>query len=190
MLVPADKMERAAEIASQAAAKVTVGDPQSEETKMGPLVSAIQFEKVQNLIGKGVEEGASLNFGGIGKPEGLEDGYFVKPTVFSNVTNEMTIAREEIFGPVVSILAYSDDEEAIEIANDTPYGLAGYIQGEDKERVGYIASRLRAGNININGTSGDLNTPFGGYKQSGNGREWGSHAFEDYLEIKAVSGLE
>lgn len=190
MLVPADKMERAAEIASKAAAKVTVGDPQSEETKMGPLVSAIQFEKVQNLIGKGVEEGASLNCGGIGKPEGLEDGYFVKPTVFSNVTNEMTIAREEIFGPVVSILAYSDDEEAIEIANDTPYGLAGYIQGEDKERVGYIASRLRAGNININGASGDLNTPFGGYKQSGNGREWGSRAFEDYLEIKAVSGLE
>ena len=128
--------------------------------------------------------------GGPGRPEGFENGYFVRPTIFSNVTNDMTIAQEEIFGPVISILAYKDEEEAIEIANDTPYGLAGYVQGQDKEQVAYIASRLRAGNININGISGDLNTPFGGYKQSGNGREWGPHGFEDYLEIKAVSGLE
>lgn len=156
---------------------------------MGPLVSEVQFNKVQGLIQKGIEEGATLVCGGPGKPEGLEDGYFVRPTIFSNVTNDMTIAREEIFGPVISILPYSNDDEAIEIANDTPYGLAGYVQGQDKERVSYIASRLRAGNININGTSGDLNTPFGGYKQSGNGREWGPHGFDDYLETKAVSGL-
>ena len=190
MLVPADKMDRAAEIAADACAQVAIGDPGSSETTMGPLVSEVQFNKVQGLIQKGIDEGATLVCGGPGKPEGLEDGYYVKPTIFSNVTNDMTIAREEIFGPVISILAYSDEDEAIEIANDTDYGLAGYVQGEDKEKVGYIASRLRAGNININGISGDLNTPFGGYKQSGNGREWGPHGFDDYLEIKAVSGLE
>jgi len=190
MLVPADKMDQAAEIAAGAVAKVSIGDPSSEETTMGPLVSEVQFNKVQGLIQKGIEEGATLVCGGLGKPEGLEEGYFVRPTIFSNVTNDMTIAREEIFGPVISIMAYSDEDEAIEIANDTPYGLAGYVQGQDKEKVGYIASRLRAGNININGNSGDLNTPFGGYKQSGNGREWGPHGFEDYLEIKAVSGLD
>lgn len=190
MLVPADKMDRAAEIAADAAAQVSIGDPASDETSMGPLVSEVQFNKVQGLIEEGIKEGATLVCGGSGKPEGFENGYYVRPTIFSNVTNDMTIAREEIFGPVISIMAYSNEDEAIEIANDTPYGLAGYVQGQDNEKVGYIASRLRAGNININGTSGDLNTPFGGYKQSGNGREWGPHGFEDYLEIKAVSGLE
>ncbi|MDA0346789.1 MAG: aldehyde dehydrogenase family protein [Verrucomicrobia bacterium] len=190
MLVPAEKMELAAEIARKAAAKVSVGDPNSETTTMGPLVSEVQFKKVQDLIGKGIAEGATLVCGGVGKPEGLDRGYFVKPTVFSHVDNSMTIAKEEIFGPVLSILPYSSDEEAIEIANDTPYGLAGYIQGQDKERVRYIASKIRAGNININGEAGDRFTPFGGYKQSGNGREWGAHGFEDYLEIKAVSGLD
>lgn len=190
MLVPADKMDRAAEIAANAAAEVAIGDPTSGETTMGPLVSEVQFNKVQGLIEKGIEEGATLVCGGPGRPEGFEHGYYVRPTIFSNVSNDMTIAQEEIFGPVISILAYSDEDEAIEIANDTPYGLAGYVQGQDSERVGYIAARLRAGNININGTSGDLNTPFGGYKQSGNGREWGPHGFEDYLEIKAVTGLE
>jgi aldehyde dehydrogenase (NAD+) len=190
MLVPVEKMEQAAVIAANAAAMVSVGDPQLESTTMGPLASATQLEKVQALIEKGIKEGATLVCGGIGKPDGLNEGYFVQPTVFSNTTNEMTIAREEIFGPVLSILSYSNDEEAIEIANDTPYGLAGYVQGEDKERVRRIASRLRAGNININGVSGDRNTPFGGYKQSGNGREWGAIGFEDYLEIKAISGLD
>ncbi len=190
MLVPVEKMERAAEIAAKAAARVSVGDPRRETTTMGPLVSAAQFDKVQRLIEKGIEEGATLVCGGGGKPEGLDKGYFVRPTVFSHVSNEMTIAKEEIFGPVLSILSYSNDEEAIEIANDSPYGLAGYIQGEDRQRVGYIASKIRAGNININGQSGDFNTPFGGYKQSGNGREWGAHGFEDYLEIKAISGLK
>ena len=190
MLVPVEKMERAAEIAAKAAARVSVGDPRRETTTMGPLVSEAQFDKVQRLIEKGIEEGATLVCGGGGKPEGLDKGYFVRPTVFSHVSNEMTIAKEEIFGPVLSILSYSNDEEAIEIANDSPYGLAGYIQGEDRQRVGYIASKIRAGNININGQSGDFNTPFGGYKQSGNGREWGAHGFEDYLEIKAISGLK
>jgi len=190
MLVPADKLEQAAEVAAKTAAKIRVGDPTQETTTMGPLVSEIQFEKVQALISKGIEEGATLVCGGIGKPEGLEQGYFVQPTVFSNVNNDMTIAKEEIFGPVLSIMPYDNDEQAIEIANDTPYGLAGYIQGEDQQKMAYIASKIRAGNININGQSGDLNTPFGGFKQSGNGREWGEHGFTDYLEIKAVSGLE
>tara|TARA_Y100000588_G_scaffold96504_1_gene104552 strand:+ start:10094 stop:11518 length:1425 start_codon:yes stop_codon:yes gene_type:complete len=189
MLVPANKMDQAAEIAANACESVSIGDPSSEETTMGPLVSEVQFNKVQYLIQKGIEEGATLVCGGPGRPDGIDSGYFVKPTIFSNVTNDMTIAREEIFGPVVSILPYSDEEEAIEIANDTDYGLAGYVQGEDKDKVAYIASKLRAGNINCNGTSGDLNTPFGGYKQSGNGREWGPHGFDDYLETKAVAGL-
>ena len=190
MLVPKEKMERAAEIAADAASQVSVGDPQKESTTMGPLVSETQFEKVQTLIHKGIEEGATLVCGGSGRPDGLKSGYFARPTVFSAVTNAMAIAREEIFGPVLSILPYSNDEEAIEIANDTPYGLAGYIQGEDIERVQSIAKRIRAGNININGVSGDQYTPFGGYKQSGNGREWGAFGFEDYLEVKAVSGID
>ena len=190
MLVPADKMELAAEIAAKAAAKVVVGAPGEESTTMGPLVSELQFNKVQDLINQGIEEGATLVCGGPGKPENCEKGYFVKPTVFSDVNNQMSIAREEIFGPVLSILPYSGDDQAIDIANDTQYGLAGYIQGTDKQRLSYIATKIRAGNININGQSGDLNTPFGGYKQSGNGREWGAYGFEDYLEIKAINGLE
>jgi len=189
MLVPAEKMDEAAEIAAKAAERVVVGDPNDESTTMGPLVSAAQFDKVQTLIEQGIAEGAKLVCGGTGKPNGVDKGYFVKPTVFSHVNNQMTIAREEIFGPVLSIIPYNSDEEAITIANDTPYGLAGYIQGDDMDRVAKIASKIRAGNININGHSGDLNTPFGGFKQSGNGREWGAFGFEDYLEIKAVSGL-
>ncbi len=190
MLVPADKMQQAAEIAAQVASTVKVGNPEDESTTMGPLVSQLQFDKVQTLIQKGIDEGATLVCGGIGKPTDLEQGYFVKPTVFSHVNNQMSISREEIFGPVLSILPYTSDEEAIEIANDTSYGLAGYIQGKNMIRIKNIASKIRAGNININGQSGDLNTPFGGYKQSGNGREWGAHGFSDYLEIKAISGIE
>jgi len=190
MLVPEHLMQRAAEIASAAASKVVVGAPNEESTTMGPLVSEAQFNKVQGLIEKGIEEGAELVCGGPGKPEGIEQGYYAKPTVFAQVNNQMTIAREEIFGPVLSIIPYSSVEQAIEIANDTPYGLAAYIQGTDMELVSAIAKRLRAGNVAINGQSGDLMTPFGGYKQSGNGREWGVYGFEDFLEIKAVSGLE
>lgn len=190
MLVPRDKMELAAQIAAKTAESVVIGDPLDESTTMGPLVSKAQFEKVQRLIGEGIEAGAKLVCGGTGRPDGIEKGYYVKPTVFSHVDNQMSIAREEIFGPVLSIIPYSNEEEAVEIANDTPYGLAGYIQGNDMQKVAAIAARIRAGTININGKSGDLNTPFGGYKQSGNGREWGAQGFEDYLEIKAVSGLE
>jgi aldehyde dehydrogenase (NAD+) len=150
----------------------------------------VQFDKVQALIQQGLDEGAELVCGGVGRPEGMPRGYFVKPTVFSHVNNKMRIAQEEIFGPVLSMISYSSDDEAIAIANDSPYGLAGYIQGTDMERVASIASKVRAGNININGHTGDFYTPFGGFKHSGNGREWGAFGFEDYLEIKAVSGLK
>lgn len=188
MLVPAAKMDAAAEIAARVAATVVVGDPKAEGTTMGPVVSEVQFNKIEALIQKGIDEGARLVCGGVGRPEGLDKGYFVKPTVFADVNNEMTIAKEEIFGPVLTILPYDTIDEAIAIANDTPYGLAGYVQGDDMEQVMAVAGRIRAGNININGQSGDMNTPFGGYKQSGNGREWGAHGFADYLEIKALSG--
>ena len=188
MLVPADKLEEAAAIAARAAGSVVVGDPRAEGTTMGPVVSEVQFNKIQGLIQAGIDEGADLVCGGVGRPEGLEHGYFVQPTVFSKVNNDMTIAREEIFGPVLCILPYNSLDEAIAIANDTPYGLAGYVQGEDMDRVMDVASKIRAGNINLNGKSGDMLTPFGGYKQSGNGREWGPHGFTDYLEIKAVAG--
>jgi aldehyde dehydrogenase (NAD+) len=189
MLVPADKMDEAAAIAAAAMEQVVVGDPLSEDTAMGPVVSELQYNKIQALIQQGIDEGATLVSGGTGRPDHLEKGYFVKPTVFADVNNEMTIAREEIFGPVLTMLPYDSVEQAIEIANDTPYGLAGYIQGNDMAQVMEVASQIRAGNININGSAGDLQTPFGGYKQSGNGREWGAHGFTDFLEIKAVSGI-
>ncbi len=188
MLVPADKLDEAAAIAAKVAESVVVGDPKAEGTTMGPVVSEVQFNKIQGLIQAGIDEGATLVCGGVGRPEGLDAGYFVRPTVFSNVNNDMTIAREEIFGPVLTMLPYDSVEQAIDIANDTPYGLAGYVQGEDMDKVMEVASQIRAGNINLNGQSGDLLTPFGGYKQSGNGREWGAHGFTDYLEIKAVAG--
>jgi len=189
MLVPAARMAEAAEIAAKTAAKVVVGDPKAEGTTMGPVVSDLQYNKIQGLIQAGIDEGATLVCGGTGLPEGIDKGYFVRPTIFADVNNQMTIAREEIFGPVLTILPYSSEAEAIEIANDTPFGLAGYIQGNDMERVQAVASKIRAGNINVNGQSGDFNTPFGGYKQSGNGREWGAHGFADFLETKAVSGI-
>jgi aldehyde dehydrogenase (NAD+) len=156
---------------------------------MGPVVSEQQFNKIQGLIQRGIDEGARLVAGGVGRPEGLDHGYYVKPTVFSNVSNSMTIAKEEIFGPVLVIIPYQTLEQAIDIANDSPYGLAGYIQGNDIAQIKQVAAQIRAGNINVNGKSGDMNTPFGGFKQSGNGREWGEHGFADYLEIKAVSGV-
>jgi aldehyde dehydrogenase (NAD+) len=189
MLVPAERMDEAANIAAAAAATVVVGDPKADSTTMGPVVSELQFNKIQGLIQAGIDEGARLVAGGTGLPEGLDKGFYVKPTIFADVNNDMTVAREEIFGPVLVILPYDSEEQAIDIANDTPFGLAGYIQGNDMERVRAVASKIRAGNININGQSGDMNTPFGGYKQSGNGREWGEHGFADYLEVKAVSGL-
>jgi len=189
MLVPADQLALAEEVAARTAERIVVGNPKEDTTTMGPLVSQTQYERVQSLINQGIEEGAKLVCGGQGKPQTNQPGYFVKPTVFSQVDNKMTIAREEIFGPVLSILPYQTDQEAVDIANDTPYGLAAYIQGSNSQRIKTIATKLRAGSVNINGNSGDMNTPFGGYKQSGNGREWGEYGFEDYLEIKAMNGL-
>lgn len=188
MLVPAAKLAEAEKIAAKVTESVVVGDPAQESTTMGPVVSEVQFNKIQGLIEKGIEEGAKLVVGGPGRPEGLEKGYFIRPTVFSGANNEMTIAREEIFGPVLTMIPYETEEEAIAIANDTPYGLAGYVQSGDMAHARDVASRIRAGQVNINGASGGFDTPFGGYKQSGNGREWGSHGFTDYLEIKAVAG--
>lgn len=188
MLVPESKMEQAISAAKQAAAKVKVGDPNAEDTVMGPVSSDIQFNKIQSLIEKGIEEGATLVAGGLGKPEGLEAGYYVKPTVFGNVNNNMTIAQEEIFGPVLCILPYKDDQDAIDIANDTPYGLSGYIASNDHARAVEIASQIRTGNIHVNGAQIDFNAAFGGYKQSGNGREFGEAGFEEFLELKCIFG--
>jgi len=189
MLVPESRHDEAKEIAKRAAESTKVGDPFAEDTGIGPVVSEVQFNKIQGLIEKGIEEGAELVAGGPGKPEGLNAGYFVRPTVFANVNNDMTIAREEIFGPVLSILPYKDEEEAVEIANDTEYGLYGYVSSGDVEHAKKIANRIRAGSIAINGAAADFTTPFGGYKQSGNGREWGPFGFEEFLEVKAVVGF-
>ncbi|MFN2328772.1 MAG: aldehyde dehydrogenase family protein [Chromatocurvus sp.] len=188
MLVPAAKLAEAEAIAREVAEKVVLGDPTDPGTHMGPVVSQLQYDRVQTLIEKGIEEGAKLVVGGPGKPEGMDTGYFVRPTVFSDVNNDMTIAREEIFGPVLVMIPYTSEDEAIRIANDTPYGLAGYVQSSDIDHARRVASRIRAGNIHINGASGGYDVPFGGFKQSGNGREWGAHGFTDFLEIKAVEG--
>ncbi|MEE2729423.1 MAG: aldehyde dehydrogenase family protein [Pseudomonadota bacterium] len=187
MLVPAARLEEATAIANAAAATIVPGMPDAEGTVIGPVASEVQYQKIQALLQKGIEEGAELVVGGPGKPEGLSTGYFVRPTIFSNVNNQMTIAREEIFGPVLSILPYEDEEDAIAIANDTPYGLSGYVSGS-QERALKVASRLRTGNVHINGAEIDFSCPFGGFKQSGNGREWGREGFEEYLEVKTVFG--
>lgn len=188
MLVPEAKLGEAAAIAKKTAESLIVGDPKAEGTVIGPVVSEAQFAKIQGLIQAGIDEGAELVCGGVGKPEGLEAGCFVKPTVFSGVKNDMTIAREEIFGPVLSILGYRDEADAVAIANDTPYGLSGYVAGGDLERARKVASQLRTGMVHVNGAGVDIKAPFGGYKQSGNGREWGAHGFDDFLEVKAVMG--
>ncbi len=188
MLVPLSRMEEAAEIAAAAAKNVKVGDPNARDTNIGPVVSAVQYERIQNLIQKGIDEGAKLEVGGTGRPDGLNQGYYVKPTVFSHVTNDMTIAQEEIFGPVLSLIGYEDDEDAVRIANDTIYGLSGYISSGDPERARQIARKIRTGNVHLNGAGPDYSAPFGGYKRSGNGREWGRYGFEEYLETKAILG--
>ncbi len=188
MLVPAARMDEAIEAAKAAIAKVKVGDPSADDTTMGPVVSETQFDKIQALIEKGIEEGATLVTGGSGRPEGLNRGYYVRPTVFANVDNDMTIAREEIFGPVLSILGYRDEDDAVLIANDTVYGLSGYVSSGNLEHARAIAARLRTGNVHINNAGADPNAPFGGYKMSGNGREWGEFGFEEFLEVKAVMG--
>ncbi len=190
MLVPRERMDEAAAFAAEVANTTVVGDPRAEGVEVGPLVSEVQWNKVQGLIQKGIDEGAVLAAGGVGRPEGLEKGYYAKPTVFANVSNDMTIAREEIFGPVVSIIPYDDEDEAIRIANDTPYGLASYVSSTDMEHARRVASRLRAGMVHINNANLDAGAPFGGYKQSGNGREWGGHGLEEFLEVKSICGLE
>ncbi|MEK3933829.1 aldehyde dehydrogenase family protein [Sporosarcina sp. FSL W7-1349] len=188
-LVPKSKHDEFIEAVKEVLPDFRVGDPQDSKSFLGPLVSEKQYHRVQGYIEKGLEEGATLIAGGTGKPEGLEKGYFVKPTVFTNVQNSMVIAQEEIFGPVMSILAYENLNEAIEIANDTIYGLAGYVIGEDVETVEKVASSIRAGRIVVNGAAQDFSAPFGGYKQSGIGREWGDYGIEEYLEIKSVVGM-
>jgi len=186
MLVPNDRMAEASRIAADAANAIQVGDPR--EATVGPVVSKVQFDRIQALIEAGVTSGATLVAGGPGRPEGLDTGYYVRPTVFGDVTNDMAIAREEIFGPVVSLIGYDSIDHAIEIANDSPYGLAGYVYGTDPAMIHEVASRLRVGQVIVNHATPDPMAPFGGYKQSGNGREWGDHAFEGYLETKAVLG--
>ena len=189
MLVPRARLAEAAAIAKETAEATIVGDPRGEKTNLGPVAGKAQFEKVQKLIEKGIAEGADLVTGGTGRPHGLDRGYYIRPTVFANVRNDMTIAREEIFGPVLCILPYDTEDDAVRIANDTPYGLSGYVSSGDPERAFRVASRLRTGNVHLNGATVDYAAPFGGYKQSGNGREWGEFGFEEFLEVKAVMGV-
>jgi aldehyde dehydrogenase (NAD+) len=188
MFVHDSQYDEAVEIAKAAASSVLPGNPASSEKVLGPVASKLQYERVQALIHKGLDEGAELVCGGPGKPAGCDVGYFVKPTVFGSVTNDMTVAREEIFGPVLVILRYETEEQAIALANDTEYGLSGYVQSGDVDRALAVAARLRTGQVHINGAGFDAGAPFGGYKKSGNGREWGAEGFEEFLEIKAVLG--
>ena len=188
MLIPRGRLAEAEQIAAAVSETVVVGDTADKDTTMGPVVSKVQWDKIQGLIQRGIDDGAKLVCGGTGLPDGVDAGHYVRPTVFSEANNDMTISREEIFGPVLTMIPYDSEEEAIRIANDTPYGLAGYVQSGDMEHARAVAGKIRAGNIHINGASGGPDIPFGGYKQSGNGREWGAHGFTDYLEIKAIEG--
>ena len=190
MLVPKKFLKDATKFAIERAKSTVVGDPQNKKSEIGPVASEVQWKKIQGFIEKGIEEGATLAVGGLGRPYGLKKGYYVQPTVFSDVSNDMTIAREEIFGPVLSIIPYKDDDDAIHIANDTPYGLSGYVSSSNIHRARNIASQLRTGMVHINNSPLDFAAPFGGYKQSGNGREWGTFGIDEYLEIKSVYGFE
>jgi aldehyde dehydrogenase (NAD+) len=190
MFVPADRHDEVKSIAKAAAERFVVGDPRSPETRLGPVVNATQYEKIQRLIQAGIDEGAELVTGGPGRPEHLNRGYYVRPTVFAGVTNDMTIAREEIFGPVIAILPYKSEEEVIHLANETIYGLAAYVQSADIGHARAVASQMRAGNVHLNYPAGDTAAPFGGYKQSGNGREYGKWGLEEFLETKAVIGYQ
>ena len=190
MLVPRSRQSEVIDIARQTAEATVVGDPQGDGTHLGPVVSETQWNKIQGLIEAGIDEGATLVAGGSGRPDDLPTGYYVKPTVFSDVDNAMTIAREEVFGPVLAIIPYDDEDEAVRIANDTPYGLSGYVSSGDLEHARSVAARLRTGMVHINGASLDAQAPFGGYKHSGNGREWGPHGIEEFLELKSVYGYD
>lgn len=188
MLIPRELHDQAVTHAKNATDQLIVGDPQNSETFLGPVVSKTQYDRIQALIAAGIEEGAELVCGGLGRPDGLSNGYFVKPTVFANVRNDMRIAREEVFGPVLAILPYDTEIDAIRIANDSPYGLSGYVESSTKEHAIAVAHQIRTGMVHINGAGGDFGAPFGGYKQSGNGREWGLEGFEEFVEIKAIMG--
>jgi len=188
MFVPQDRHDEVKKIAREAAERLVVGDPQDPKTKLGPVVNAAQYDKIQKLIQAGIDEGAELVTGGTGRPENLNRGFYVRPTVFAGVTNDMTIAREEIFGPVIAILPYRNEEEVIRLANETIYGLAAYVQSGNVEHGRKVAGQMRAGNVHLNYPVGDTAAPFGGYKQSGNGREYGKWGLEEFLETKAVIG--
>lgn len=190
MLVQRPVYDKAVDIAARYTATVRVGQPAEDGDHIGPLSSNVQFDKVQGMIEAGIKEGARLVAGGLGRPEGFNRGYFVRPTVFADVNNDMRIAREEVFGPVLAMIPFETEEEAIAIANDTPYGLSAYVQSADKARAQRVARRLRAGMVQINGTDRPYGSPFGGYKQSGLGREGGKWGLEDFLEVKAISGFE
>ncbi|MGH9915828.1 MAG: aldehyde dehydrogenase family protein, partial [Pyrinomonadaceae bacterium] len=186
MLVQRSVYDKAVKIAEATGKEARVGDPQEDGDHIGPLVSHIQYGRVQSLIEAGIAEGARVLVGGAGKPEGYETGYFVRPTIFADVRNDMRIAREEVFGPVLSLIPFDTEEEAISIANDTPYGLAAYVQTGDAQRAERVASKLKAGMVHINGGAHRDGSPFGGYKQSGNGREGGKFGLEDFLEVKTI----
>jgi aldehyde dehydrogenase (NAD+) len=189
MLVEASAYARAVETARAVAGQVKLGDPQLPGSHLGPVVSKAQFDKIQRLIQTGIDEGATLVAGGPGRAEGFNRGYYVRPTVFADVSNQMTIAREEVFGPVLVMIPFADEDEAVQIANDTPYGLAAYIQSQDLDRARRVARQLRAGSVHLNGAGQDYGSPFGGYKQSGNGREWGEWGLHDFLEVKVINGF-
>ncbi|MCF8588438.1 aldehyde dehydrogenase family protein [Gordonia liuliyuniae] len=188
MIVPAARLDEVQAAIEQAAAAITVGDPNTK-VQLGPVVSEVQFDKIQGLIERAVDDGATPVVGGPGRPDGLDTGYYVKPTVFTGVTNDMEIAQTEVFGPVLVVIGYDDVDEAVAIGNDTEYGLAGYVSGEDVDEVRRIGSKLRAGSISLNSASPDPSAPFGGYKRSGNGREWSDYAFDEFLEVKSLLGF-
>ncbi len=190
MLVPEHRLEEVEQIAAAALGRLVVGDPKDAATTTGPIANERQYGRVQSLIQKGIAEGAKVVAGGTGRPEGVDKGFFVQPTIFSRANNQMTIAREEIFGPVLTIIPYRTEEEAIAIANDTVYGLSGYVFGGTVERARDVARQLRTGMVHLNGASLDITAPFGGYKQSGRGREWGAAGLDEFLETKSVLGAK
>ena len=190
MLVEASAYDEAVAIATDVAREAKLGDPMEKGRHFGPVVSKLQFDKIQRLIQMGIDEGAQVVAGGTGRADGFDRGYYVKPTVFARVNNKMAIAQEEVFGPVLVMIPFKDEADAIEIANDTPYGLAAYVQSGDLERARRVSRRMRAGGVSINGAGQDYASPFGGYKQSGNGREWGEWGLHDFLEIKVINGFE
>ena len=189
MLVEASVYDRVIEIAARVGASITLGDPMQPGPHLGPVVNRAQWDKIQRLIQVGIDVGARVIVGGVGKPGGFERGFYVKPTIFADVHNQMTIAREEIFGPVLCLIPFADVDEAIAIANDTPFGLAAYVQCADKDKARSVARRIRAGSVHLNGAGQDYCSPFGGYKQSGNGREWGAFGLHDFLEYKSINGF-